>query len=449
MIEIRTDFAARAFNLRQCFRMGKINGGATLSTGLFAAEIGSAGILGIQYVGSIGRRYVLTASEPYPRGGAMRTSTARWTLVVSLGLTSLLSACQVPLPAGAASVNPQKAVLSAGGNHTCSIRNGEVLCWGQNSAGQLGDGTFDDKKVPTIVTVSGGKAVSVSAGFQHTCDLTDAGQVFCWGDNWAGQLGGKDNATGKLEAVSAGGSHTCVLTAAGGVRCWGGNKLGGLGNGTNVDSQVPVDVDGLTAGVQSFSAGMDYSCAVMANRAKCWGANDTGQLGDGSYNSANQPVTVTGLGNNIAAVTTGYFHTCTLTSEGDVWCWGENTAGELGDGTNAGSPSPVKTIGLEGGVLAIVAGGSHTCALTKTGGVKCWGDNSFGQLGDGTTAGRSTPADVAGLTGGVIAVAAGASHTCAMLTGGTVKCWGANGNGQLGDGTNVDRNTPVAVSAAG
>jgi alpha-tubulin suppressor-like RCC1 family protein len=109
------------------------------------------------------------------------------------------------------------------------------------------------------------------------------------------------------------------------------------------------------------------------------------------------------------------------------------------------SPTPVPVTGLDGGAAAIFVGGSHTCVLTKTGGVKCWGDNSHGQLGDGTTANRNAPVGVAGLASGVAAVVAGGSHTCALISGGSVKCWGSNGNGQLGDGTTIDRSIPVAV----
>jgi alpha-tubulin suppressor-like RCC1 family protein len=239
------------------------------------------------------------------------------------------------------------------------------------------------------------------------------------------------------------------LTTAGGIRCWGGNKLGALGNGTIVDSQTPVDVQGLTAGVQSFAAGMDFSCAVIGNRAKCWGADDSGQLGNGSYESTDQPADVAGLSNDIVAVAVGYFHACALTKAGNVWCWGENTAGELGDGTMISSPTPVQVTGLAGGAAAIIVGGSHTCVLTKAGGVKCWGDNSHGQLGDATTVNRNAPVDVAGLASGVAAVVAGGSHTCALISGGAVKCWGSNGNGQLGDGTTIDRNIPVVVEPSG
>ena len=382
----------------------------------------------------------------------MHKPSVCWNIGFFLALTVLLSSCQIHLPAIPSSGAPLKRILAAGGNHTCAIENGELKCWGENKAGQLGDGTFEDRIVPTKAVVFSGSAVSVAAGYLHTCVVTDAGEVVCWGDNWAGQLGNLANPIndmggkmGGFQAVEAGGAHTCALTGSGGIRCWGGNKLGALGDGTNENRQTPVDVIGLTSGVQAFAAGMDFSCAVTGNRAKCWGADDSGQLGNGSYESTNQPVDVDGLGAGVIGVAAGFFHACAITKTGEVWCWGENTAGELGNGTIAGSPVPVKVSGLEDAV-AIVVGGSHTCALTKAGGVKCWGDNSHGQLGDGTIDGKDIPVDVTGLTGGVTALAAGASHTCALLRSGVVECWGLNGNGQLGDGTTMDRNTPVQIS---
>src|SRR5205823_3213591 len=156
-----------------------------------------------------------------------------------------------------------------------------------------------------------------------------------------------------------------------------------------------------------------YSCALTsAGGIKCWGDNGWGQLGDGTTTERHRPVDVSGLAGGVAAISAGGDHTCALTSAGGVKCWGHNVFGQLGDGTTTDGHAPVDVSGLGGGVAAIAAGGCHTCALTTAGGVKCWGDNTDGELGDGTTTERHAPVDVLGLAGGVAAVSVGALHTC-------------------------------------
>ena len=196
--------------------------------------------------------------------------------------------------------------------------------------------------------------------------------------------------------------------------------------------------------VTDIAAGVDFTCAVQKDAALCWGSNDTGQLGNGSYTSSSVPEPVSGLESGVTAIAASVFHACAV-KDGEVWCWGENLAGALGDGTNQNSSIPVKVAGLEGEIRMLVVGGSHTCVLTGAGGVKCWGANASGQLGDGSTENRNAPVDVSGLSSGVTAIAAGGSHTCAMLENGAVKCWGRNDDGQLGDGSNTDSNVPVDV----
>jgi alpha-tubulin suppressor-like RCC1 family protein len=180
--------------------------------------------------------------------------------------------------------------------------------------------------------------------------------------------------------------------------------------------------------------------------AKCWGNNETGQLGDGTTTNRSTPVDVSGLTSGVASITAGDSHTCALTSSGGAKCWGGNWGGQLGDGNTTDSSIPVDVSGLTSGVASITAGGSHTCAVTTSGGAKCWGDGSFGQLGDGTTTNRSTPVDVSGLTSGVASISAGGNHTCALTTSGGAKCWGRNSNGRLGDNSDNDRLTPVDVT---
>jgi alpha-tubulin suppressor-like RCC1 family protein len=248
----------------------------------------------------------------------------------------------------------------------------------------------------------------------------------------AGQPGGVVHA-----AIASGAQHSCALTPAGGVLCWGDNKFGQLGNGATVaNSSIPVKVTGLDTGVVSISAGSYHTCAVTsAGAVLCWGENNIGQLGNGTTTDSATPVAVPTLSAGIVAVATGYGHSCALNSEGGVLCWGDNTFGQLGTGNTTDSPTPAAVTGLAGGVASISAGFAHTCAVTTGGGAMCWGLNNMGQLGNGTTTDKnanSTPVQVSGLTAGVSSISAGYAHTCAVTTTGAAMCWGYNKLGQLG-----------------
>ena len=300
---------------------------------------------------------------------------------------------------------------------------------------------------------------AVSAGDTQTCALTTGAGVKCWGDNEYGQLGNGTTTdsftpvdvtglTSGVAAVSAGGRHTCALTTGGGVKCWGSNNFGQLGNGTTTDSSTPVEVTGLTSGVAAVSAGggytaIDYTCALTTGGGvKCWGSNNLGQLGNGTTTASSAPVDVTGLTSGVAAVSVGGAHTCALTTGSGLKCWGSNSWGQLGNGTTTNSSLPLDVTGLTNGVAAVSAGWGQTCALNTAGGAKCWGSNNLGQLGNGASGPEvcgirtcsRTPIDVTGLTSGVTAIEVGLFHTCAITTTGGVKCWGDNDYGQLGNG---------------
>ncbi len=365
--------------------------------------------------------------------------------------------------------------VAAGGYHTCVLTAaGGVECWGLNDFGQLGDGTTANSSIPVGVLGLGSGVVAISAGGYHTCALISSGGVECWGRNGYGQLGNGTTVSSAIPvdvsglesgvvAVSAGGFHTCALTTAGSLKCWGQNNRGQLGDGTGTNRTTPVDVAGYSGGAAATSAGGGellgggHSCALSATGGvECWGRNDYGQLGDGTTGDSVSPVPVFGLSSGMADVRAGRWHTCGRTSGGGVKCWGWNIAGQLGSGTENNSSTPVDVVGLGDGVEALTAGGSHNCALTASGGVKCWGRNDVGQVGDGTTTYRRlAPVDVLEAAGGspllgVTAVAAGGStstygHTCAVMESGAVKCWGSNEFGQLGDGTTSDSASPVDV----
>jgi RHS repeat-associated protein len=348
---------------------------------------------------------------------------------------------------------PTLTAVTIGDTHVCALTvQGGVKCWGYNAHGELGDGTTTNRTTPVDVIGLTSGVVAIDAGGNHTCALMTSGGVKCWGYNGYGQLGDgtTTNRTSPVDvvgltsgvvAIAAGGDgvlngHTCALTTSGGVKCWGQNRSGQLGNGGQQDKYTPVDVSGLTSGVAAIAAGGGHSCAVTTGgAAKCWGYNASGQLGDGTTTDRHRPVDVSGLSSGITIITAGYYHTCARTTSGGIKCWGSNGYGQLGDGTITYRTTPVNVFGLSSGIVAVTAGGFHTCALTTNGGGKCWGRNDLGQLGDGTTNQHTLPTNVSGLTSGVAAISTGDSHSCVVTTSGGVKCWGYNARGELGNGT--------------
>lgn len=424
----------------------------------------------------------------------MTTARWRWT-VLMIALAVIAGALLVPgersVPRAQAAGTSVVAV-SAGGDHTCALTTtGGLKCWGFNRWGQLGAVTSDlcsaypCSKTPVDVVGLASGVAAVATGYQHTCALTTAGGVKCWGFNIDGQLGNGTNTgpetcggyacsttpvdvtglTSGAVAISAAGNHTCAVTTGGGVKCWGYNSDGQLGDGTTTSSTTPVDVSGLTSGAAQVAPGWYHTCALTtAGGVKCWGRGYNGQLGDGTATSSGVPVNVSDLTSGAAALASGASFTCALTTLGAVKCWGDNELGQMGDGTSGdgsfGTADNIRTTPMDvtsfgSGVSAIGAGNQYTCAVTAAGGVKCSGANGSGQLGDGTKccgnpALRTTPVDVVGLSSGVATVNAGKAgdmrygHTCAVTTAG-VKCWGQNFYGHLGDGTTTQRATPVDV----
>jgi len=232
------------------------------------------------------------------------------------------------------------------------------------------------------------------------------------------------------------------------VKCWGRNSEGQLGDGTHTDRPTPVPVVGLTSGVVALSGGYNHTCALTnVGVVKCWGLNALGEVGDGTNVDRLTPVPVVGLSSGVVAITAGGDFSCALTSARGVKCWGHNADGQLGDGTDVNRNTPVPVVGLSSGVGAITTGRHHSCALTSVGAVKCWGYNAYGQLGDGTNVNRNTPVSVVGLSSWVAAVGSGYFHNCALNRAAVVGCWGENESGQIGDRTHRNRWTPVPVAS--
>jgi len=389
--------------------------------------------------------------------GMLRSAALAVALVVAAGLCRVgpgLSFVAGSGSGGSASATVSATAIAAGLGHSCALTStGGVKCWGYNGVGQLGDGTHLNRFAPGDVSGLGSGVTAIATGGYHSCALTSTGGVKCWGNNHDGQLGdgtylnrfrpgGVSGLGSGVTAIATGDRHSCALTSDGAVKCWGLNAFGQLGDGTRDNRVTPVEVSGLGSGVTAIGASWLHSCALTsAGGVKCWGHNYYDQLGDGTTSNYRfTPVDVSGLSGGVTAIATGGRHSCALTSAGGVKCWGHNYFGQLGDGTTARRWTPVDVSGLSGGVTAIATGGDHGCALTSTGGVTCWGRNDDGQLG-----GPGTPVDVSGLNSRVTAIATGDRHSCALTSAGGVRCWGLNDDGQLGDGTTRNRSSPVAV----
>ncbi|MCX7174064.1 MAG: RCC1 repeat-containing protein, partial [Proteobacteria bacterium] len=311
--------------------------------------------------------------------------------------------------------------------------------------------------VLTVLLAPSVPAATIGAGDSLSCAVTAAGGVKCWGVGYAQPTYGLPvdvpGLTSGVTAVATGFLTKCALTTAGGVKCWGRNEYGQLGDGTTTERTTPVDVSGLTSGVKAITVGGMHSCALTtAGGVKCWGYNSLGELGDSSTTQRLTPVDVSGLTSGVANISAGSYHTCAVTTAGGLKCWGDNESGKLGDNTTTRRLTPVDVVGLTSGVSAVAASGAHTCALTTAGGVKCWGFAYYGSLGDGTYTDHKVPADVLGITSGMTSLATRSDYSYATVCAGSasgVKCWGYNDMSQVGDGTTTTRNAPVDVQGLG
>ncbi len=352
-------------------------------------------------------------------------------------------------------------------SHSCALTGaGGIECWGSNEAGQLGGsqaGAGEYSAVPIEVPL--GPAIgmppvaAVSVGSWHSCAIDDVGDVRCWGYNGFGQSG-IDPATAYLVVVSAaspppsvnfavnatqvavGGYHTCALLDGGAVECWGWNGEGELGNGSigeDTSSFAPQAVSGFDGNlpVEQIAAGEFHNCALLAtDEVRCWGDNGWGQLGDGTVTTSSEPVAVVGLPpGEIESIAAGYDFSCAHYSNGETRCWGNHRNGELGAGGALFRPDPVLVQGLPEPIVDIESGNVHVCALGKSGTVSCWGRNYDGQVGDGSALDRPIPVALAGFDETPKKLASGPFHTCISSAGGRTQCWGYNQYGQLGDGT--------------
>jgi len=372
----------------------------------------------------------------------MRASRMFW--VLALALSGAIGAAA---PAHAAASGPWIQV-TAGGAHTCAINTGSSLyCWGSNSFGQVGADTMN---TPHRVGAAGVWS-TVTAGLNHTCGITKAKNLYCFGYNGNGQVGDgttdsprlslhRVGAAGVWARVSAGGNHTCAITQAENLYCWGNNDSGQVGDGTDTTPRLSLFRVGAAGVWARVSAGGNHTCAItQAENLYCWGNNGSGQTGDGTINPAPLDLHRVGAAGVWSGVIAGLRHTCGITKAKNLYCWGENGFGQTGDGTIDTPRLSLHRVGAAGVWSSANAGNAHTCGVTQAKNLYCWGYNLYGQVGDGTIDTPRLSLFRVGAAGVWSSVEAGSFHTCGITQAKNLYCWGNNTFGEVGDNT---ANTP-------
>ena len=383
----------------------------------------------------------------------MKAARCAIIVAVCLAMLGLSAAPQAAEALGAPST------VTMGANYGCTLVDGAAYCWGQNTYGQLGDGTNTDQGSPVAV-LGGLTFTSISAGSFTACGLVSTGAAYCWGQNAAGGIGNGTSGTSystptavsgglSFSMISVGANQTCGIAANVGY-CWGQNNIGQVGDGTTMSRTLPTPVAGSHSFTQIHAGGatgsaLSSTCAVATNgSAWCWGQNNFGQLGDGTTTNALSPVAVGG-GGTYSAISTGSRSSCAIaTPLKSLYCWGDNTYAEIGDGTTTARPNPTLVLGGHA-YTSVTVSDLYSCGVVTTGKAYCFGYNGYGVLGDGTTSQRSTPVAVAGVSGNVSAVAPTSGANC-VSNSVAVYCFGRTLSGRTGTGSNVSVNRPQQVS---
>ena len=399
-------------------------------------------------------------------------AVSRLVIAVSLALATFLTHTS-PQSASASlqitSVDPTGRV-ALGDSHTCAISNvNKVWCWGDNSSYQLGVGSGgsvpSDSAVPIETNALGGGRIAkkIAAGSVHTCALATDGTVWCWGGNGAGQLGdatliSKGQPTQVTLAttasmIAAGGNSTCAVLSDNRVQCWGKNQYGQLGINTDGTTETsPQFVSHIPDWfiVTNIEMGANHTCAISAaSAAWCWGYYLDGRLGTSQSSNVVVPAATSSLAGTAATVSAGGAHTCVVLTNGTLTCFGKNHRGQLGRAANLLANDTPTSVSISNTATAVTTGTDFTCAVLTSGSVECFGVNGSGQLGAGSTStNRATPGAVVGLSNSAVDIVAGKDHACAVLSSGSLTCWGDNFYGQVGSNSgNATETSAVTVGA--
>ena len=429
----------------------------------------TSGIGTVNVYDPTGYKLFMAANQPYYEYPGLLPSNATspivdWQFAVEPGVQgfdfAVFVAAQVPDTSAGALAIPAHTFdsLAVGEAHTCAIRAGNhAYCWGFNAYGALGIQESTPITIPEGV-LGNLNIESITSGAEFSCGLATTG-AYCWGDNLSGEIGDgttTDRGEPALATLSSGGAFSAIATgtdfscgiASGTTYCWGDNYAGQLGNGTTTSHASPTEITGpVQTQLQTITTGAFHACGLdPSNKAWCWGANTDGELGTGTTDSLPTPTpTAVNTSTLFVALVAGTNFTCGLDGiPGNAWCWGTNTVGQLGLGTTGGSASTPQEVTGGYKFTKLTTGAYHACGISS-GVAYCWGSNSTGQLGNGTTNDHAAPQAVVS-SYVFTAIGAGFGHTCALAaSGGGTYCWGDNSSGQVGDGTFTQRTSPTAV----
>ena len=383
---------------------------------------------------------VLPSPTPTATAGASPSGTTK--VNPTLTATTVLTRLQVVYSS-----------ISAGAEHTCGLTSaGKILCWGSNVFGQLGDGSTTNHSSPAQL-VGDRLFTSLSSGRYHTCAISLDSSAWCWGQGSRGQLGDHSLSSSSVpvmvygnlfKSVSSGGDHTCGIDLASISWCWGENQNGQLGEGSYRYRFWPWIVVNVPV-LSSIQAGKNHTCALdLIGQAWCWGLGQWGQLGSGPSIAGVTPQRVLGGRRFLATASMASAdHSCAIADDASLWCWGKNSRGQLGIGSSSGTSSPAMSI-LLGAVISVSAGGEHTCAINNVLELWCWGSSTYGQTGISSPSDSLSPMLLSS-SNGLRSVSSGDNHSCALTNDGDAWCWGRNDLGQLGDGTTENTAGPVKV----